>query len=549
MNKYCLGGALKSSVEKYPDHIALSFVGEESLTYSETGAKVDQIAAWLQSQGIKQGDKVAILSSNQPNWGIAYFGIASIGAVVVPILPDFHENEIQNVLSHSEAKILFISEGLYNKVQNMEIESLQQLVLIDQWAEIAKGTSKKDLKQLTAIEFTATLEAVDVQPNDLASIIYTSGTTGKSKGVMLSHENLLFTAENSSQFQKMESTDRLLSILPLSHTYENTLGLIMPIINGASIFYMKKPPTPSVLLPALAKVKPTIMLSVPLIIEKVYNSKVKATFNNKALSRILYKIPFFRKILNGIAGKKVYESFGGSLKFFGIGGSKLAPDVERFLIEGKFPYAIGYGLTETAPLLAGFSVFQGKHQSTGVAMNGVTLKINNPDPKTKEGEIWAKGKNIMKGYYKEPELTKEVLTEDGWFKTGDLAVMDKEGYLFIKGRSKNMILSPSGENIYPEEIEAVINRFRYVVESIVVQKKGKLVAMVHFNKEEIEKKYQNFREQAGQVVEQKISELVKEVQEYVNANVNKFSRVQLVVVQPEPFEKTATKKIKRFLYI
>ena len=366
---------------------------------------------------------------------------------------------------------------------------------------------------------------------------------------MLSHENLLFTAENSSQFQKMVPEDRLLSILPLSHTYENTLGLIMPLINGASIFYLKKPPIPSILLPALAKVKPTIMLSVPLIIEKVYNSKVKATFNRKFITRVLYKISFFRKILNGIAGKKVYESFGGSLKFFGIGGSKLAPDVERFLIDAKFPYAIGYGLTETSPLLAGFGVFQGKHQSTGVTMNGVTLKINNPDPKTKEGEIWAKGKNVMKGYYKEPELTKEVLTEDGWFKTGDLAMFDKDGYLFIKGRSKNMILSPSGENIYPEEIEAVINRFRFVVESIVVQKKGKLVAMVHFNKEEIEKKYQHLKEQAGQIVEQKMNELLKEVQEYVNANVNKFSRVQLVIAQPEPFEKTATKKIKRFLYI
>lgn len=548
MNKVCLGEALKSSINKWKDKDALGFVGEKALSYSEVGELVNQLGAWLQTKGISKGDKVAILSSNQPNWGVTYFAITTIGAVAVPILPDFHKNEIENVLIHSEAKILFVSEGLYPKVQSLEIETLQQLVLIDRWAEISNGSIPKELKKLSSINFNAKINSAVVNPDDLASIIYTSGTTGKSKGVMLSHENLLFTAKSASQFQELGPNDRLLSILPLSHTYENTLGLIMPLIGGSSIYYLKKPPTPSILLPALKKVKPTIMLSVPLIIEKIYNSKVKATFNSKFITRILYKIGFFRRILNNIAGKKVYESFGGSLKFFGIGGSKLTPDVEQFLIDSKFPYAIGYGLTETSPLLAGFGAFQGKHQSTGTVMNGVTLKINNPDPKTKEGEIWAKGKNVMKGYYKEPELTKEVLTEDGWFKTGDLAIIDKDEFLFIKGRLKNMIVSASGENIYPEEIEVIINRFKYVLESVVVQKKGKLVAMVHFNKEEIEKKYHHLREQASQLVEQKINELVKEVQEYVNANVNKFSKVQLVVAQPEPFEKTATKKIKRFLY-
>ncbi len=548
MNKVCLGEALQSSINKQKDKIALSYVGEKALSYSEMGELVNQVSAWLQSKGISKGDKVAILSSNQPNWGVAYFAIATIGAIAVPILPDFHKNEVENVLIHSEAKLLFVSEGLYSKVQTLEIESLQQMVLIDHWAEIDKGTSVKELKQLPTIQFTTELKPTEVEADDVASIIYTSGTTGKSKGVMLTHENLIFDASNASQYQVLGPEDRMLSILPLSHTYENTLGLIMPLLGGSSVYYLKKPPTPSVLLPALAKVKPTIMLSVPLIIEKVYNSKVKATFNRKLITRLLYKIGFFRRILNNLAGKKVYESFGGSLKFFGIGGSKLAPETEQFLIDSKFPYAIGYGLTETAPLLAGFGAFQGKHQSTGQVMNGVTLKINDPDAKTKEGEIWVKGKNVMKGYYKEPALTKEVLTEDGWFKTGDLATIDKDGFLFIKGRLKNMIVSASGENIYPEEIEAIINRFRYVIESVVVQKKGKLVAMVHFNKEEIEKKYHHLREQASQLVDQKINELAKEVQDYVNSNVNKFSRVQLVVEQPEPFEKTATKKIKRFLY-
>ena len=249
-----------------------------------------------------------------------------------------------------------------------------------------------------------------------------------------------------------------------------------------------------------------------------------------------------------MAGQKLMKTFGGELKFFGIGGAKLDPGVEQFLVESKFPYAVGYGLTETSPLLAGFDSHKGKFQSTGPAVEGVTLKINNPDPVTGEGEVWAKGANVMKGYYKEPELTKEVLTEDGWFKTGDLACFDDSGYLFIKGRLKNMIVGASGENIYPEEIEAIINRFKHVLESIVVQKKGKLVAMVHFNREELELKFKDLKEQANQYVDKYMDELAAELQQFVNSRVNKFSRLQVVIAHAEPFEKTATKKIKRFLY-
>jgi long-chain acyl-CoA synthetase len=347
----------------------------------------------------------------------------------------------------------------------------------------------------------------------------------------------------------------LLSVLPLSHTYENTVAFLLPFSNGAAIWYMRKPPIPSVLIPAMEMVKPTIMLTVPLIIEKVYKGKVLPNINSKAITRNLYKFAPTRKLLNRVAGKKLMKTFGGHLEFFGIGGAKLDPAVEQFLIEAKFPYAVGYGLTETAPLLAGFDSFKGKYQTTGPTMYGVTLKINDPDPVTGEGEIWAKGDNVMKGYYKEPEITAEVITPDGWFRTGDLGCFDKDGYLSIKGRLKNMIVGASGENIYPEEIEAVINRFKHVLESVVVQKKGKLVAMVHFNMDELNERYKNIKEQAGQYKEQAnqyvddyLNELTKELQLYVNSKVNKFSKVQMVVAHLEPFEKTATKKIKRYLY-
>jgi long-chain acyl-CoA synthetase len=264
--------------------------------------------------------------------------------------------------------------------------------------------------------------------------------------------------------------------------------------------------------------------------------------------KLLYKIPFFRKILNAAAGKKLIKTFGGELKFFGIGGAKLNKSVEKFLREAKFPYAIGYGLTETAPLLAGANPQKSVFESTGPAIEGIELIINNPDRKTGEGEIWAKGPNVMKGYYKEPEMTKEVLTADGWFKTGDLGSFDRNNNLYIRGRLKNMIVGASGENIYPEEIESIINNFRFVVESLVVQKKGKLVALVHFNMEEMEKKYQTLKQDMTRQVEDKFDEVRNELQEYVNSQVNKFSQIQKVVLQPFPFQKTATMKIKRFLY-
>jgi long-chain acyl-CoA synthetase len=320
------------------------------------------------------------------------------------------------------------------------------------------------------------------------------------------------------------------------------------MICGSCVYYLRKPPTPAVLLPALAEIKPTLMLTVPLIIEKIYFNKIMPTFRDKLILRLIYKIPLFRKILNKAAGKKLIKTFGGELKFYGIGGAKLNKTVEKFLIEAKFPYAVGYGLTETSPLLAGSNPQKAVFESTGPAIEGIELIINNPDKKTGEGEIWAKGPTIMKGYYKEPEITKEVLTSDGWFKTGDLGILDSNNYLFIKGRSKSMIVGASGENIYPEEIESIINNFRFVVESLVVQQQGKLVALVHINMEELEKKYQTLKQDMTRQVEDKINEVLNELQEYVNSQVNKFSQIQKVIHQPGPFQKTATLKIKRFLY-
>jgi long-chain acyl-CoA synthetase len=542
-NKLTLPALFQDAVGKYGDRNALAFVGKTPLTYNETHRTIRALMAYLQRLGVEPGDKVAILSSNMPNWGIAYLAIVSMGAVVVPLLPDFHPNEVRNILNHSESKALFVSEGLRSKVPSLEDSFLQHILKIEDFTHLTdeQGTPSFD----AAAEPKSSYPVEEQEP---ASIIYTSGTTGKSKGVMLSHRNIAFTAQQVLNIQHVGPEDRMLSILPLSHTYENTLGFLLPLFNGATVYYLNKPPTPSILVPAMKKIRPTLMLSVPMVIEKIYRNKILPGLTGKKHMRLLYSLPPIRRKLNQVAGKKLMETFGGQLKFFGIGGAKLDPKVERFLQEARFPYAIGYGLTETSPLLAGTNAQNTRLQSTGPAMKGVELKIHNPDPSTGEGEIWARGDNVMMGYYKDPEKTREVLTEDGWFKTGDLGVFDQNNFLFIKGRLKNMIVGENGENIYPEEIESEINNFRHVVESLVVREKGKLVAMVHFNRDEIFQKYHEFKEEVHQYAEEKIEELSKELREYINSRVNRFSRIQHVLVQNEPFEKTATQKIKRYLY-
>jgi len=531
------------TLEKFGSCNAMALVGQTPLTYIEVYSNIQALIAFYEKLGIKPGEKIAILSTNMPNWGIAYYATTFMGAVVVPILPDFSVSEIENIIKHSEAKAILVSKGLLPKLATLDIKSLQYTIGIEALEIINSNDS--------SVKFDSSVlpdQAYEVKEDDMAAIIYTSGTTGSSKGVMLSHKNICSNATRSRMIHPIDETDRFLSILPLSHTYENTLGFVIPMICGSCIYYLGKAPVPSLLISALKEVKPTIMFSVPLIIEKIYKNKILPSINGKAVTKFLYQVPFFRKKLNAIAGKKLMDTFGGELTFFGIGGAKLSDQVELFLREAKFPYAIGYGLTETAPLLAGIGPALTKFKSTGPALVGVELKINNPDPQTQIGEVWAKGDNLMLGYYKEPEKTKEVLTKDGWFKTGDLAKMDEDNFLYIESRLKNMIVGASGENIYPEAIESVINNFKHVVESVVVEKKGKLVAMVYFNYEELEQQYKHLKREVEGYVDQQVDELLEELRVYVNSRVNKFSQVQMVVAQVDPFQKTATHKIKRFLY-
>jgi long-chain acyl-CoA synthetase len=540
------------SSTQHANRIAISFVNGTPMTYAEMKQEVDKTTILLCRMGIRKGDRVAILSGNMPNWCITYFAITCMGAIAVPILPDFHTDEVHSIVQHSDSKAIFVSQKLQAKINGLQSEMLTHRIAIDDFSMISG--------ELAETPVVTPELPVD---SDLAAVIYTSGTSGRSKGVMLTHRNITFDAEQCLHIQDVNLNDVFLSILPLSHTYENTISFVLPIMQGSSIYYLEKPPTASVLVPALEKIRPTTMLSVPLVIEKIYRNQVKAKFTQSKPIKLMYEhVAPFRKLVHFLAGIKLRKTFGGRLRFFGIGGAKLDAVVERFLREARFPYAIGYGLTETAPMIAGSNPSQTFFQGIGRAMPEVQVKIDNPDVRTGVGEILVKGENVMQGYYRDPVLTSEVFTDDGWFRTGDLGCFDKMKRLCHKGRLKNMIVGASGENIYPEDIESIINNVRGVLESLVLEQKGKLVAMVCLNMDELEKSYQQMRTNTIQYFSDKKEEwskqkdewnhhvdaYIEELKDYVNHRLNRFSQIHTVIIVTDPFEKTPTMKIKRYLY-
>lgn len=629
MNIKTLKELFDYSTKTYSNLKCLCTAGGDFYTYKQVGDKTREVSALLLQNNIKFGDKIGILSQNIPNWGVAFMSCIAYGRVAVPMLPDFSETEITNIINHSESKGIFISKKLYHKLTEQAKAKLDLIIELDNFTVLKGASLENHHTQTLEQEF----EKGDFTPQemDLATIIYTSGTTGSSKGVMLSHKNLVSHLYSARAMRPSFEWDVWLSILPLSHTLECSLSLLLPFSSGSSVYYLDKAPTPTVLLQALKVIKPTTLLVVPLIIEKIYKSSILPKINAKPITAKLYKTTIGRKLLHFVIGKEMVKMFGGRMRFFGVGGAKLDGTVERFLLEAKFPYAIGYGLTECSPLLAGAIPQKVKWQTTGPAVPGVQVKINNPDPITGEGEVVAKGENIMAGYYKNPEATAEAFTPDGWFRTKDLGYIDSKGWLSIRGRLNNMIVGASGENIYPEEIETVINTHALVSESLVTAQEGVLIARVCLNPDKMEslnklkeeyievyhhkklqliesyetkksewlKEYEQKKEELGnkkeeyanlyeqkkeewrkeydqkrrelyqiyalkrdeavalynekkaegiKAFERKRAELEKEIHQYVNAKVNKFSRVAAVELQQEAFQKTATHKIKRYLY-
>lgn len=546
---------LDTSFERYADQPAIGMAAETPLTYREFYDRITALAVRLRREGVKKGDHVALLAENSHNWGTAYFAIIRIGAIGVPILPDLPEADVHHILNEMEAPVLFITQRQIEKIYELNKKMLRQVITLDD----SEGTPGV----VDVIPFSTYLEEAmtmkeeeeageglsfpEVGEDDLASILYTSGTSGYSKAVMLSHKNLTANAYSAAAMIPVESGAVFLSVLPMSHTYEFTLGLILPLIKGCKIAYAGKSPTPAILQKLCNYEKPKVMFAVPLIMEKIYKKRVLPQIEKSRLLSLLCRFSLGRKFVYRKIGAKLVDFFGGDLELMGIGGAALNPEVEKFLKEAEFPYLIGYGLTESAPILAGgppgdSTIVVG---SAGKPFPGVQIKIVNPDPETGIGEIYGCGPNIMQGYHNDPAATADVLTEDGWLATGDLGYLDEFGNLHIRGRSKNVIVMSNGENVYPEPIEHKLNSYSWVVEALVVENNGKLDGWIYPDYELIDE------ETLGQSrVERReyINSLIADMRREVNEQLSTASRLARIVERREPFIKTATHKIKRYLY-
>ncbi len=549
-----LNYTLDTSVERYEDLPAIGMAAETPLTYREFYDRIIALAAHLAAEGVKKGDHVALLGENSPNWGTAYLAVVRLGAVAVPILPDLPEADVHHILNEMAVPVLFVTSRQLEKIYELKQKKLRRIITLDDSAapqdilDVTHFTSY--LEEACAEKEKATDEFVfpEVKEDDLASILYTSGTSGYSKAVMLTHKNLTANAYSAAGMMGIvESGSVFLSVLPMSHTYEFTLGFICPIIMGCKIAYAGKTPTPAILQRLCAHEKPKAMFAVPLIMEKIYKKRVLPQIEKSLFLSFLCRFSFGRKFVYKKIGAKLITFFGGDLQVMGIGGAALNPEVEQFLREAEFPYLIGYGLTESAPILAGGPIGDDTIAvgSTGKPFPGVQIKIVDPDPKTGIGEIFGCGPNIMKGYYEDEESTAETLTEDGWLATGDLGYLDDVGNLHIKGRSKNVIVMANGENVYPEPIEHKLNAYAWVVESLVVENNGKLDAWVYPDYELIDEETQG---QSQSERRQHIDKYRESMRQEVNKNLSSASRLTKIVERREPFIKTATHKIKRYLY-
>lgn len=520
------------STEKFAPLQMNRMVGSEvGYTYSSFKQTCERLSILLSQHGVGSEDKVAIFSTGHPNWSVAFFSATAFGRVAVPILPDFTGNEAEHVLEHSEAKVLFASAKQLAKLSEDTLSKLSLVISIEELEVLRDNTRNSSYSDVST-----------PLPQSLACVIYTSGTTGAAKGVMLQHRNFVGNLHSAYDFFPINEKDVMLSILPLAHAYELSLGMLYPFSCGTTVCYISKAPTPSILMKTMAEVRPTAMLTVPLIIEKVYKGTILPMIRKSPLLSWMDK--HMNLVLCRLIGKRMVKTFGGRLKFFGIGGAKLDVDVERFLHKARFPYYIGYGLTECAPLLALCSFKDTATGQIGHAAYGIELRLDNINLATGEGEIVGRGENVFPGYYKDPERTAQAFTEDGWFRTGDLASVDEKGRYAIKGRIGNMIVGASGENIYPEEIEKVAKEIPQIEDVIVISRGSKLVALVKC----VDSLFDMANAENDEQTRKAIDNFKATVSDYVNSRVNVASRINAVELMTCPFEKTATLKIRRFLY-
>lgn len=539
---------LQDSMRRNWDRPALCNYHGEEFTFGDLATRIERFHIVFESIGVGKGDKIALCAKNSARWAVSFLAVTTYEAVVVPILADFHPDSIDSLVDHSESKILFTDTDLWKKLDIKKMPLVKTVVSVNDFSilytaddHVAKALEQ--LPELFAAKFPEGVRPEDVSyptdnAGDLAIINYTSGTTSAPKGVMLRYEclssNVQFGQDNIPSY----NTDKIVSMLPLAHMYGMMFEFLYPLCGGTAIYFLGKTPTPALLLGAMKEVRPYLVVTVPLVMEKIFKSAVLPVLN-KPLMKVLTAVPGLDRILFNAIRKKLLTAFGGNVRMIIMGGAALNPEVEKWFKKFRLPFTVGYGMTEAAPLLAYEEWSKFVPKSCGKAIDRVEVRIDSEDPQHTVGEIQARGVNIMSGYYKNEEATKAAFTADGWMNTGDLGVIDADGNIFIRGRSKNMILSSNGQNIYPEEIEALVNNSPYVVETVVVDRNSRLVALVYPDIDKLK---------ADGISEAQIPDKMNEMMAEVNRSLPVYSKIAKVETVAEPFEKTPKMSIKRFLY-
>ncbi|XOF32607.1 MAG: AMP-binding protein [Candidatus Electrothrix sp. YB6] len=533
---------------KYADHKAVGMALHEPITYREFHARILALSAKLQEDGVQFGDRVALLAENSCNWVTAYLAVVRLGAVCVPILPDLPEADVQNILSEMECSSIFTSKQQINKILGLQ-EKISLLVTLDDYQEfggqICSTLPFTELLAEAQERFAADLpEFPAVESTHTASILYTSGSSGFAKAVVLSHGNFCANAAASARAIPLAPGAVFLSILPVSHTFEFTVGFLMPMLKGACVCYAGKSPTPTVLKKLCRQERPHLILTVPLVLEKIYKKQVLPAVKKNGILSFLCRFSLGRRLIYRRIGKKLMAFFGGRLEMLGIGGAALNPEVEHFLRDARLPYLVGYGMTEASPVISGGPAGDRSisPDSAGKPLAGVEVRIEDADPTTGVGEILVRGPNVMQGYWNKPDETAKTIDGQGWLHTGDLGRIDEQGNVCVTGRSKSVIVLANGENVYPEAIEHKLNSHALVAEALVVERDGALVALIHPDYDLAKKQSKKQEQQTYLTAE------LERIRREVNGQVGSSSRLAKVAEQQEPFIKTATHKIKRYLY-
>ena len=517
----------------------------EVFTFGQLAEQIAKFHVFFEAIGLKKGDKVALCAKNSARWGVTFFAANTYEAVLVPILADFHPESVNSLVDHSESLVLLTDSDIWSKLDITKMPAVKAVISSSDFSLLYAADEKiqaanDNLDQLFASKYPNGFAAADVvYPTDndkeLAIINYTSGTTSAPKGVMLRYECISANVAFGQKRLPSYPGDTIVSMLPMAHMYGMMFELIYPLCGGSSIYYLGKTPTPALLLGAMAEIKPYLVITVPLVMEKIFKSKV-APVINKPVMKVITAIPGLNQVIFKKIRTTLLNAFGGNVREIVMGGAALNPDVEKWFRKFKLPFTVGYGMTEAAPLLAYEDWYDFAPKSCGKCVDSVEVRIDSDDPYNKVGEIQAKGYSLMSGYYKNEEATKAAFTEDGWMRTGDLGLLDAKGNIFIKGRSKNMILSANGQNIYPEEVEAVVNNQPYVIESVVVDRGARLVALIYMDADKAKSEGVD------------LEEYKKVIMTEVNRSMPAYSKINMVEYMDQPFEKTPKMSIKRFMY-